>query len=286
MKQLPKKRMKYKTILIIAFLYIFLIPEYIFASHISMVINTTVSFEKKGYISVKLKVSNQGDEDSLVVFPMLKLGNKFIQLKEVPYIAISGSNLWTHDFAIDKTGLDKPGCYPLFVLITYHDANMYPFSANQITKVYYQDVNPKKLLDVNLYASEIKSTGHVDFKIKNNAANSVSGSYQFFLPKELTAKENQQPFSLNPKEEKIFNLNIKNETALIGSSYNIYGIAEITDDENHYTFISSNITNILNSSNKIHINKTFIGGIIFILFIFLMTIIGELYRMGKQNAIK
>jgi hypothetical protein len=277
--------MKYKTILITAFLYGLLSSDYILASHISMITSTTVSFEKKGFVSVKLKVDNQGDEDSLSVFPTLKLGNKSIQLKEVPYIAFSGSNLWTHDFAIDETGLNKPGCYPLFVLITYHDANMYQFSTNQIITVNYQNFNNKKILNVALYASGIKSTGHVNFKVTNNTANIVSGSYQLFLPKEISAEKNQQQFSLGPKEEQIFDFLIKNETALVGSRYNIYGIAQFSDTRHHYTFISSTITNIQESSQKTSINKILTGGVLFILFIFLMTIIIEVNRMGKENAI-
>jgi len=67
---------------------------------ITMVVETKIISVIDGF-EIDLKVSNTGDEDSLVVYPELRVGNVKKELKQVPYIAFKGSSNWNSKF---KTG--------------------------------------------------------------------------------------------------------------------------------------------------------------------------------------
>jgi hypothetical protein len=109
----------------------FIFSDESIAGRIIMVHDTKVTMDTE-WIDVQLTIKNEGDEDALLVYPTLKLGNQVVDLKKAPYIAFGGAQQWQYRVFKKNLGMRHSGRYPLYLLIHYHDSQMYPFSSPDI----------------------------------------------------------------------------------------------------------------------------------------------------------
>lgn len=266
---------------------IFGFPELLFASHISMVpeINMKVGEE---WVEVSVKISNRGDEDSLVVFPTLRLGNAEVRLDQVPHIAFGGARHWNHRFLKKDLGLAHEGAYPLFLMITYHDANMYPYSMPEVKRFNYGAKIHKTPLRGSLAVSEIRAKGDAALTLENTSSHPIAGTYTVFTSKELTPENREKnlsfltsPFSLQAAERREISFEIQNHGALQGSSYKVFCVAEFVSSGVHHTFVISDIARVTETAITYEATSQIIGGSIFIALLFLITAYLEIRKAGK-----
>ena len=253
-------------------------PKILYASQIRLVPTTTVSIGKD-WVEVVLVVRNLGDEDSLVVYPTLKLGNQSVKLKQIPYIAFEGLKRWTHRFEKKNLGFEKKGVYPLFLMLTYHDANMYPFSLTEIIAVNYGGISTGPLpLEGKLALSDIKQKGWVTLTLKNILSRTLDANCRFFSAKELVVESPEKAFTLKGGESREIKLGVRNQGALVGSTYKILAVVEFIDSETHFSLVLSNMAKVTKTATTCSSRNQIIASVCFIVMLFLVTAYFEIKK--------
>lgn len=142
----------------------------------------------------------------------------------------------------------KKGRYPLTVLVDFHDANQYPFSAVSCSTFYIkEDINPDLVClgdDIS-----IEKNGLLQFKIKNLGLSLRTIRATLILPKELSTSMPKMDFQIDPRTEKTVSFEINNFSALSGASYPAFCYFEYDLKATHYTAIAKVLVKIVKSEN-------------------------------------
>lgn len=167
----------------------------------------------------------------------------------------------------------KKGRYPLIVLVDFHDANQYPFSAVSCTTFYFkEDINPDLVCLGD--DTSIEKNGLLQFKIKNLGLSSRTIQATLILPKELSTSMPQMDFQIDPRTEKTVPFDITNFSALSGASYPAFCYFEYDLKDTHYTAIAKVLVKIVKSENWFRRTKLFwlgaaiLSGVILVTFQF------------------
>jgi hypothetical protein len=142
----------------------------------------------------------------------------------------------------------RKGRYPLAVLVDFHDANRYPFSAVSCATFYVkEDVNP------NLACAGddifIQDSGELRFTIKNPGAATRSILATLVLPKELSSPKTSADFRIGIKQEEVVAFRINNFSALVGARYPVFCYFEYDSEETHYTALAEALVTIQKTKN-------------------------------------
>jgi len=110
--------------------------NYVLAEQITIetVINSEVinPDSKKGILRLEVKVKNKGDETAYSVFPAILSRDKDYILSNPVNLDPNKEFIWQEDLDIKSLGVNLEGTYHLPLLISYQDANGYPFSTPRI----------------------------------------------------------------------------------------------------------------------------------------------------------
>jgi len=112
----------------------------------------------------------------------------------------------------------KKGRYPLTVLVDFHDANQYPFSAVSCTTFHFrEDANP----DLLCLGSDItvETHGELRFSVKNLGFRPRKVRATLVLPKELSTPRPQIDLQIDPRSERAVVFEITNFSPLSGARY-------------------------------------------------------------------
>lgn len=252
------------------------------AGSISMVSKTRVT-SGRGWIEVKIIISNRGNEDALVVFPSLRLGEVEVQLKQVPYIAFGGSSSWVHRFNVKRLSFKQSGVYPLFLMTNYHDANMYPFSMPKILLLHYRfkpsDPPLKGIFDVG----KVNHTGKAEIMLTNPSQYDLSGTVELFLPNELVSLTPKTQFHLPEGKNIRIPFRFENAGALPGSSYRVYAVAQLVHSAIHYSLVIPEIIKVVGYRSTGNTSLRIAGAIVFLIILFAATVYFEVRKVGKEN---
>jgi len=165
----------------------------------------------------------------------------------------------------------KKGRYPLVVMVDFHDANQYPFSAVSCATFFFkEDANPGLIcLGKDISMGE---NGKLGFKVKNLESGSKTVRASLVLPKELSTPISQSDFRIDAREEKTINFDIKNFSALSGASYPVFCSFEYDSEESHFTALANALVTIkkdenwFNSTKKYWIGAAIILGVMLVAF--------------------
>jgi len=164
----------------------------------------------------------------------------------------------------------KKGRYPLIVLVDFHDANQYPFSAVSCTTFYFkEDINPDLVCLGD--DTSIEKNGILRFKIKNLGLSSRTIRATLILPKELSTPRSQMDFQIDPRAEKMVTFDITNFSALSGASYPVFCCFEYDLGDTHYTAVAKVLVKIVKSENWFRRTKLFWLGAAILLGVILVT---------------
>lgn len=266
----------YFSILIIAG---FIFSDEGIAGRIIMAHETKVSMDDQ-WVDVHLTIKNEGDEDSLMVYPTLKLENQTVDLKKVPYIAFGGAQQWHYRFSKESLGIRRPGRYPLYLLIHYHDSQMYPFSSPDITFIDFGHMQSDCAISGEFAAAQNDGKTDITFSLTNQCSYPVSGKCKVFLPKEFQAQLSEKPFLLAQNSSQSIIFTIENQGALKGSRYRVYGVAEYLIADQHFTFAFPGMISITESNPAKNNDYKIIGCIVFLCILFFFTLYVELGKVG------
>jgi hypothetical protein len=111
----------------------------------------------------------------------------------------------------------------------------------------------------------------------------VSGKCKVFLPKELQARLSEKPFLLAQNSSQSIIFTIENQGALKGSRYRVYGVAEYSIANQHFTFAFPGMISITESILTNNNEYKIMGCIILIGILFFITLYMELGKAGWKS---
>ena len=258
-------------------------PGLLYATHIAMMAKMVVN-PGKDWIEVEVSITNKGDEDALVVSPQLKLGREEIMLSHLPRLGPNNSYRWTHRFEIMKLGFKLNGAYPLFLKTHYHDANFYPFSMPEIILMHYKVVPSTPLIKGALSVGDINNTGRAEVRLINPLHDDLSVTVELFLPNELVSHTPETRFQMAAGRDAKAPFRLENRWALQGSSYRVYAVAQWIYAGMHHTLVLPEMIKVTgNRMIKKNVHRI-IGGIVFLIILFIVTLYFELERATRENV--
>lgn len=150
----------------------------------------------------------------------------------------------------------KKGRYPLTVLIDFHDANQYPFSAVSCTTFHIkEDANPDLLCLGSDMALE--TDGELGFPVKNLGFEPRKVRATLVLPKELSTPRPHIDLEIDPRSEKPVVFEITNFSALLGASYPVFCYLEYDSEDTHHTALARALVKIVKGENWFRRTKLF-----------------------------
>ncbi len=213
-------------------------------SFISMEIKTSANFQENKLV-VKVSVTNKGDEPAYSVQVGVDANDKVAStpLKDVLQINETHTIETTFDMDIQTVGR-----YPLLVTVDYADLNQYPFSAIASSYfVYKEDVSPKIHGKINNVG--ISGSGKLVLTLKNLLDTEKKIRVKLVVPRELSVPEPTKDVELGTKSEKEIRFDVKNFSALAGSSYQVFAVTGYEDNDKHYTVTIPGIVKIKERSD-------------------------------------
>lgn len=165
----------------------------------------------------------------------------------------------------------KKGRYPLIVLVDFHDANHYPFSAVSCTTFHFEeDANP----DLLCLGSDIalETDGELEFSVKNLGFEPRKVGGTLVLPKELSTSRPHIDLAIDPRSEKTAVFEITNFSALSGASYPVFCYLEYDSKATHYTAVARALVKIVKGENWFRRTKLFWVGAAIILGVILVAL--------------
>ncbi len=255
----------------------------VLASQIAMTAELKVT-EKRNFIEADLTIANRGDADSLVVYPWLKLGQEEVKLKEVPYIAFGGSSRWTHRFETRGLDFHHRGTYPLFLMIYYHDSNMYSFSMPQVFLLNYRSKPLEPLLSGSLDVSKVNHSGRARATVRNPLEHEITGTLELFLSDDLHCSKGKTEFTLSEGKSTREDFALENSGALKGSTYTGYAVVQAVHNGLHRCLVISEMIKVAGYGEGGKTPGKVAGGIIFLVILFFAAIGMELKKAKGKNA--
>ncbi len=195
-----------------------------------------------GVLTVRLSVSNLGDEAAHSVAPALHFRNREARGKGIPSLSPNASLQDT--LTLPAADL-PPGRWPYRVSVDYTDANQYPFQALQVLALPVGNPPPAKVAVLQTKSATVATFGSLSVKLKNLAALSFTAVVGVVVPDSLEIIQQIPAVSLSGWEEKTISTQVVNRTALAGSRLPVFVIVEYDDGPTHQTVVSQGLIEIV-----------------------------------------
>jgi hypothetical protein len=196
--------------------------------------------------TAKIRVTNKGDEAAYNIRISADIGGN---VKKGPLQEILKPN---HDISETITApvdYKKPGRYPVIVWIDYTDQNQYPFTAISIVYLNFQEPVVGRVVG-EMPPLEMEDRGNLRVKVKNLEQNERDIKVRLVVPEEFSSSSSRQEIRLKPGAEETLSFELRNVSALAGSSYQVYTLLQYEDQQYHYA-------NAIGSIVAVQATKTF-----------------------------
>lgn len=143
---------------------------------------------------------------------------------------------------IDIAG-KNPGRHPLPVTVAYADQNGYPFSAI-LCATYFVERDTSSDLFGTIACEPFQNSARIQAHLKNTSARDHAFTLAVLTPRELTA-EAPAPRTLKAGAETTLEIGLRNFSALPGSRYPLFLVAEYDQDGKHFTSVLTTSVEII-----------------------------------------
>jgi len=210
-----------------------LLPGHAHATEIVMTLTTTVTVTRQS-VDVRLVITNNGDQNALVVIPYLAFAGVETGLEAEPYIEYGGERTWFHSFPLSDLRVPEAGTYPLVVRLQYHDAYMYPYSMVSVSSVRIGNNLPVKVpVSGKMAAGRVSGEGTLDLRVRNTGISPFEARLTMVSPDGLVVTGDTGILNIPAGVEKQISYIIKNNGSLPGSNHNVYALVEYSSDGQH-----------------------------------------------------
>jgi hypothetical protein len=186
-------------------------------------------------LNVSITTTNKGDESAFNVQAQLIAGEQKITAEKMAELRVNETYKIENRL---KLTANKKGLYPLILVMHYTDANQYPFSALSCQTYDVGKTSVSSLMG-QIKSAKISKKGKVTLTVKNTGDATVKAKTRLIAPAELTVEDKEKEIRLAPKSEKEVSFDVKNFSALAGSTYQVFALTEFDAKDEHQTVIST-----------------------------------------------
>jgi hypothetical protein len=204
---------------------------------------------------IQIQIENNGSESAHKVQPKIIKGDSK-ELLEAKNILPQGAEQWELSTSIEAF---EKGQKILAVLISYQDANGYSFSVPAYGVLSKGEINPE--LQVISSQDQLSEKEYrLYWSIKNLSNRQREFQPQLTFPDELELLTSQVSFKVQPMTEMLVSYDLKNKSALVGSSYNIVLVLEEMGLENQkvISHVESQVLRITGRVSEFKLDLQFI----------------------------
>ena len=206
-------------------------------------------------LKVNLKVGNSGDEAALSVTPSLRFGDQVVRGKGKESLAPNTSFEETLTLPVGSLG---EGRWPYRIAVDYTDQNQYPFQALQTQSVLVGNPAPAKVVVPTIKSGDIAGSGTLTLTVRNLTADPRTARVSVFVPEGLEATDPIREVKLDPWKQQDITVPITNRTALGGSRYPVFVVAEYDDGAVHESAVAQGIVSVIEAQSFFSRNTRFL----------------------------
>lgn len=196
---------------------------------------TPVAEVREGQLTVRLTVSNLGDDVAQSVTPTLRCGER--EARAAGAQTLGPQQSFEETLGVPASDLG-PGRWPCRVTVDYTDANHYPFQALHVMLVTVGNPPPAKVLVSEMTGARVSSQGTLEIKLKNLAGETRTAALHLVVPQGLEVVGSPQAITLDGWEGKSIALSLINRTALAGSRLPAFAMLEYDDAGGHQAVVA------------------------------------------------
>ena len=197
-------------------------------------------------LMVNLKVGNSGDEAALSVTPSLRFGDQVVRGKGKESLAPNASFEETLTLPVGSLG---EGRWPYRIAVDYTDQNQYPFQALQTQAINVGSPPPAKVVVPTIKSADIAGSGTLTLTVKNLTADPRTARVSVFVPEGLEATDPVREVKLDGWKEQDLTVPITNRTALAGSHYPVFVVAEYEDGAVHQSAVAQGMVSVIEAQS-------------------------------------
>jgi hypothetical protein len=224
------------------------------AGTISITISQDVAVSGDNLV-LNLKVGNSGDEAALSVTPSLRFGDQVVRGKGKESLAPNTSFEETLTLPVGSLG---EGRWPYRIVVDYTDQNQYPFQALQTQTILVGSPPPAKVVVPTINSGDIAGSGTLTLTVKNLTADPRTARVSVFVPEGLEATDPVRELKLDGWKEQNLTIPITNRTALGGSRYPVFVVAEYDDGAVHESAVAQGIVSVIAAQSFFSRNTRFL----------------------------
>jgi len=184
----------------------------------------------KGYIDVKVMVTNSGPESAYKVGVKLRVFEETWTAGAIDTLSVKRSATFNFKPFLSKS---QKGRYPITAVVTFHDENRYPFSTLACATF---KVNEDRSATISATGADISINrgGNLIVKVKNTKGKSKKIRASLILPRGITSDNHRQTFQLaNVTKNLVFSL--RNKKTQPGTQHPYYVFLEYDQEGLHYS---------------------------------------------------
>lgn len=198
------------------------------AGHITLQISTTPAV-RDHQLQCGVTVTNQGDESAANVQVHVEFQGRRHSSPSRPALGVQQNH--TASFSLPVTGLPT-GRHPLAIIVDYTDTNGYPFTALSFADFIVGEDNPPKIHGV-IEAIELGRKAKLELRVKNLDSTPRELKLRLILPKEISSPQVESQIALGGSSEQTVRFQVRNFSALEGSTYQIFVLVEYDEQGKH-----------------------------------------------------
>jgi len=250
------------------------------AKNISITLAPTVEVSA-GTFTLRVKIGNAGDEAAQSVTPILHFGEK--ETRGQTKQSLGPNESFDQSLSLPIGDL-KPGRWPFQLRVDYTDANQYPFQALQVNAVLVGQPPPAKMTVPLVKPDPLATTSPLHVRLKNLTGTARTVAVSVLVPEGLDVAEPIQPVALAGWEDKPVTAQLVNRSALPGSKYPVYLVAEYDDDAAHQSVIAQSVVEIVAARSFFERQRSFIiAGAILLAVVWLSIIV---WRVSGRASVR
>ena len=195
-----------------------------------------------GQLRVQLDIRNNGDAPARNLMPILAFRGTESLGTFAPSLAPQSTLLQTVAFPLPE-GSGPRGVWPVYVRLSYADANNHPFEALHVMTVSFNAAAEERAgVEVALSAGRVTTTGQVTTDLTSTIR--ASTSLSFLVPAGLAVTPEQASVFLEPGSRRVVAF-VTNAGATEASRLPVFAVAEYQAGGEHRTVVATGVVEIV-----------------------------------------
>jgi hypothetical protein len=181
---------------------------------------------ERGSLAVVVNLRNSGDEPAHRIEPRVQFGSREARGDSRAVLRPSETMTMSAQIPLDAA----VGQWPLVTRVDYTDVNGHPFQALHVALVSTPAATSALIAVVDVDAKLVGTSGTVRARLKSLSETVRELRVRFLVPGGLEVDAPERTLALEPWQDAVAQGTIVNRSAISGSRYPVFVVAEYTDD--------------------------------------------------------